>query len=90
MSGAFIDPVLVIAATAIIGLCIVSAAFLNAWLGWLELKRRELDARIIASNEREPDPAAARAPLTSASRIELADLKERIRKLEAIASGIEP
>lgn len=59
-------------------LAIVAAAGLSGWRGWLELQRLSLASdREIAS----PPPAGAR--------IELADLKERIRKLEAIAAGID-
>ena len=51
---------------------------LRAWSGWLELKRLELSGR----------PAGG--PATPAgARSELADLKERVRKLEAIAIGVD-
>jgi len=75
-----ISPVVIIAATCIIGLSVVALALLQAWHGWLELKRRELDRSV---NEIESQPSVG------AARIELADLKERIKKLEAIASGVE-
>ena len=61
------------------GLSIASAAALRGWNGWLELKRLE-----VGRHGRK----AARPP-ASAARIEMADLKERVRKLEAIASGID-
>ena len=61
------------------GLSIASAAALRGWNGWLELKRLEVD----------PPGGKAARPLASAARIEMADLKERVRKLEAIASGID-
>jgi hypothetical protein len=48
------------------------------WSGWLRLKIRELD---------RPSPAGE-LPAVS-QRIDLADLKERIRKLEAIAAGVD-
>ena len=54
-----------------------SGAFLKAWRGWLDLKTLE-----IAGSRHGEAPG-------SLSRIEIADLKERIRKLEAIANGIE-
>ncbi len=53
-------------------------AGLAGWRGWLQLKGRELDQR---------GGAPATAP--AGARIEIADLKERIRKLEAIAAGVE-
>ena len=75
------EPTLVIAATSLLGLGLVAAALLRAWEGWLALKRRELDA--VANGRRDPDDTRGVAPIT------LADMRERIRKLEAIASGIE-
>lgn len=80
-----IDPVIVIAFTCLLGLTVVMAALLRAWQGWLELKRRELEERKAAAASGEDD----RHMSAGAARIELADLKERIKKLEAIASGVE-
>lgn len=54
---------------------------LRAWGGWLELKKLEM-----ASGRPHPDQPVAPG---GTERIELADLKARIRKLEAIASGID-
>ena len=64
-------------ATALAGLVIAAAALLRGWQGWLDLKRAEIDVR--------RDGGAPSA----ASRIDIADLKERIRKLEAIAAGVD-
>ncbi len=61
------------------GLGILLFAALKGWQGWLDLKRMELAAA-------EP-AAASRGGM--AERIELADLKERIRKLENIAACID-
>jgi hypothetical protein len=71
---------LVVAAASLGGLSIVTLGALRGWRGWLELKARELDRL-----PREVEPSAA----TGMVRIELADLKERIRKLEAIAAGVD-
>jgi len=60
------------------GLCLTSAAALKGWQSWLDIKRVE-----IAGNPGRP----LAAPV--AARIELADLKERVRRLEAIASGVD-
>ena len=76
------EPTLVIAAAALVGLVVVVAALLKAWQGWLALKQREIDVHAA------PNSAPAGSPL-GAARIELSDLKERIRKLEAIASGVD-
>ena len=74
-----------VAVAGLAGLGIVTAASLNAWRDWLSLKRQELNDRIASNamaNGAAPGPSAG-------SRIELADLKERIRKLEAIAAGVD-
>jgi hypothetical protein len=68
----------VLAASVIAALGGASVAGLKAWNGWLELKKMELAQ---AAGERGLPPAGGR--------IEIADLKERVRKLEAIAAGID-
>jgi hypothetical protein len=73
---------LTVAATSLAGLGMVVSAGLAGWRGWLQLKRSELD------QHRAAQPGSAAAP-TAGARIEIADLKERIRKLEAIAAGVE-
>ena len=60
------------------GLGLASVAALKGWQGWRELKRYELSH---LAGDRHMPPAG--------NRIEIADLKERIRKLEAIAAGID-
>ncbi|MXP29990.1 hypothetical protein GRI58_14360 [Porphyrobacter algicida] len=75
-----LEPTIVIAATALIGLGLVVTALLRAWHSWLALKQKELD---ISAQDRDPSTALG------AARIEMSDLKERIRKLEAIASGVD-
>ena len=79
-----IEPTLIVAATSLAGICFVAAALLRAWQGWLDLKRQELD-RAPQSHAAEIEGGAG----VGAARIELADMKERIKKLEAIASGVE-
>ena len=62
---------------------LLSGHFLSrAWAGWLDLKRIELTS----AGPRADQPVAS---ANGGERIELADLKSRIRKLEAIASGID-
>lgn len=53
---------------------LASAALLKAWFGWLELRRNEL---------------AVRGGRVARPRAEVSDLRERVRRLEAIASGGE-
>ncbi|MGZ3197330.1 MAG: hypothetical protein ACXWI1_09595 [Croceibacterium sp.] len=73
---------LLIAASALLGLVVLAATALKGWQGWLELKDHELQ---VARPHREIEGGAQEG----AARIEIADLKERIRKLEAIASGVD-
>jgi hypothetical protein len=73
---------LLIAALAFAGLLVVTMVALRAWQDWLQLKARELELR------RGPAQVEGGAS-HGAARIELADLKERIRKLEAIANGVD-
>jgi len=69
---------LTVSAAALAGLAMLVFAGLAGFRGWLDLKRHELNA---AGGGGSPSGAGAR--------IEIADLKERIRKLEAIAAGVE-
>lgn len=81
MMTPLLDPTLVLTGGSVVGLVIVAAALLRAWQGWLELKREELS--------RTPNHGVDERSGLGTARIELSDLKERIRKLEAIASGVE-
>ena len=74
------DPVTIaiLSVSIILGLTGAALAGLKAWNGWLELKKMELTQ---IAGERGLPPATGR--------IEMADLKERVRKLEAIAAGID-
>ena len=56
-------------------------AALVGWKSWIALKQQELS---IAHG-----PEADAPPASTGARIEIADLKERIRKLEAIAAGVD-
>jgi hypothetical protein len=67
-----------LSASLLAGLGGASWAGLRAWHGWLELKRFELT-----------HDAADRTLPPANGRIEIADLRERVRKLEAIAAGID-
>ena len=82
MTTVLLDPTIVLTAGLLVAVIVLAGAALRAWQGWLELKRSELD-RVLAGR------AADEGSGIGTARIELADLKERIRKLEAIASGVE-
>lgn len=65
--------VVILAAAALIGLAIVAGCATLSFRAWIALRRAEIGMT--------GTPAAGR--------IELADLRERVRKLEAIAAGVE-
>ena len=69
--------ILTLASSGLLGLTIAAFAGLKGWQGWLELKRLEL-----SGTRHEPRSAAG-------DMIEMADLRERVRKLEAIASCVD-
>ncbi|MFM2300741.1 MAG: hypothetical protein RLZZ84_477 [Pseudomonadota bacterium] len=71
---------LVIAATMLGSVTIVALAALRGWQGWLALKANELDLH---------RPEIEGGAGSGMARIEIADLKERIRRLEAIAAGVD-
>jgi hypothetical protein len=70
---------MILSSASLIGLAMIGSLAAWAWSGWLKLKIRELDAR----------PAGSTDLPAIGQRIDLADLKERIRKLEAIAAGVD-
>jgi trehalose-6-phosphatase len=67
-----------VAGSALGGIAVLAGTTLKGWHGWLELKRLELSGR---------HGSETRGPM--AERIEMADLKERIRKLESIAACVD-
>ncbi|HEX6375791.1 MAG TPA: hypothetical protein VFZ91_08715 [Allosphingosinicella sp.] len=67
------------ASFGLVALGIMLFAALKGWQGWLDLKRLEL-----GSGQMRPTSHGGMA-----ERIELADLKERIRKLESLAACID-
>lgn len=68
----------VLAASLLAGFGTASWVGLKGWQGWLELKRLELS-----------QGCSERTMPSATGRIELADLRERVRKLEMIAAGID-
>lgn len=69
---------LTIAIAALAAVAIVTMAALRGWQGYLALRMQEIGR----ADDRPGDGVPA-------ARIELADLKERVRQLEAIAAGVE-
>lgn len=79
------DPITVsvVAFAALAATAILAFAGLRGWNGWLALEK----ARIDRTDQQQK--AADYAQPSAAARIEVADLKERIRRLEAIAAGVD-
>lgn len=73
------NPDMIFALAALAGVVVVSLALLRAWDGWLALKRWQVER---AGLHGSGGPVAGL--------IELADLRERLRRLEAIAAGLDP
>lgn len=61
-------------AAAVLGLALGSLAALKGWHAWLQLRREQLISGAGASPALRPD---------------LAELKDRVRKLERIALGVD-
>jgi hypothetical protein len=70
--------VAMLGASILLAMGLASIVALKGWQAWLDFKRLELVSQV---GDHSLPPATGR--------IELADLKERVRKLEAIASGID-
>ncbi len=70
--------ILILAGTILLVTAMLCVAASRAWRGWLELKQLELEARRDVPEESDVGV-----------RIELAGVRERLKKLEAIASGVE-
>lgn len=71
---------LIYAATALAAAAMFCLTASRAWRAWLELKRLELAARTARLDAPAEDIGL---------RIELAAVRERLKKLEAIAAGVE-
>ncbi len=72
-----VETILIAATAALLSILILAQAALRGWNGWLALKRLELER------------AHPGGEASAASRIDLADFRERLRNLEAIAAGVD-
>ncbi len=68
------------ASVSLFALVLSAYTVVRMWNQWIDLKRTELHQYQDGNTHRSP---------STMSRIEVADLKERVRKLEAIAAGID-
>ena len=71
-----------ISAVSFAGLVVITVATLKGWREWIGLQRLSIEERPAHTEPSSGVPS-------SAARIELADLRERVRKLEAIAAGVD-
>jgi hypothetical protein len=76
-----LESLLVLSTAGLAGIGLVGGFVAWGWAGWLRLRAQELALDKVRSADADL-PAIGQ-------RIDLADLKERIRKLEAIAAGVE-
>jgi hypothetical protein len=76
------EPTLMMTVASFAALIVVTIAALKGWRDWIGLQRLSLEGR----RTRPDEGTGAANPM---ARIELADLKERVRKLEAIAAGVD-
>lgn len=74
-----VETLLILGGTAVACFIIMATLAAWAWVHWLKLRAREIE---LSRGNPVTQPA-------SLQRIDLADLKERVRKLEAIASGMD-
>ena len=72
-----LESLLVLSTASLAGIGLVGGFAAWGWAGWLRLRAHE-----ITRTRGDDLPAVGQ-------RIDLADLKERIRKLEAIAAGVD-
>lgn len=70
--------IIALASTVVLALSILSAAALRAWRDWLDVRRLEIEARRGGGRLANRD-----------GETRLSELKERVRRLEAIASGVD-
>ena len=75
-----VESLLVLSTASLAGIGLVGGFAAWAWAGWLRLRAEEI------ARDNTPSSNSLQG---IGQRIDLADLKERIRKLEAIAAGVD-
>ena len=80
--------ILTTGAVVLMALGIVSATLLRGWTLWIDLRHSQL-ATLGAPANAMPSAQDTDDTRYAGNRIELADLRERVRKLEAIAAGVD-
>lgn len=79
-----VESLVILGTCSLIGLSVIGAVFAWSWKGWLQLRHHQLEHGHYAGSAL----GAGDIPVV-ANRIDLADLRERIKKLEAIAAGVD-
>lgn len=77
-----------IAGMSFFAMILIALTIVKIWNEWIGYKRAELESQNSAYNINSQNISGHN--FSNTSRIEVADLKERVRKLEAIAAGIDP
>ncbi|MGL4541475.1 MAG: hypothetical protein ACRCUI_03070 [Polymorphobacter sp.] len=78
-----VESLVVLGTCSLVAIAVIGAVFAWSWKGWLQLRHHQLEQGHYASGA----PHGGDIPVV-ANRIDLADLRERIKKLEAIAAGV--
>lgn len=73
------------ASIGFLSIAVMSLVALNGWRDWINLKRFEIEHAGSAQLRGDGEGSSQ----NTASRIEIADMRERLRKLEAIAAGVD-
>lgn len=91
ISADLVMPV-VIGGAALGVVAIISRAALAGWRDWIALQRERLQARRrvdVEMSAADDGETAFHGRGSAVTRIEMADLRERLRNLEAIAAGVD-
>jgi hypothetical protein len=72
-------------AMTLIAITILGMFSLRGWTQWIALRRFELEQATSGGGSNTHENVS----IVTHKRIELADLRERVRKLEAIAAGVD-
>ena len=78
-----VESLVVLGTSSLLALAVIGAVFAWSWKGWLTLRHHQLEHGNFGHSAQGGDIPAV------ANRIDLADLRERIKKLEAIAAGVD-
>ena len=84
-----VESLVVLGSCSLIAIAVIGMVFAWSWKGWLQLRHHQLEAGHYAGGGHGGSALAGGDIPAVANRIDLADLRERIKKLEAIAAGVD-